>query len=291
MIHFAIILLGALVMFMIAGGIPLAAGAQTVVFRTPIFMALLGVLCVLLVLGCARYGRGQWRRAAFWPAHLGIVLILAGAALGLLLAERGEMALPVDALHKTDCLPSAKQGAGVPLGFALSVSDFKVDYYDPRYRLFTPTTDHPRSAQDYICREELALTSAGELQIQGYGTVARATLWDPSQGAWVPNLTLTNGWILERGSGTPKVFVATLETDCGGVTATHTLKVNRPVTVGEWRVYLMSYETNPRPYVQLFLRRDPGRRLAITGIWCVIGGVAALCWRRDPAYNRKGSQP
>jgi hypothetical protein len=40
----------------------------------------------------------------------------------------------------------------------------------------------------------------------------------------------------------------------------------------------MYYKMNPRPYVVCLLRRDPGRKAVIAGIWLVIVGIAGLCW-------------
>lgn len=278
MIRFMLILLGLLVLFMIAGGIPIEGGAQTTVFRTPAFIALLVTLCALLILGCARYGRGL-RRAVFWPAHLGIVLILLGAGLGFLSGVSGHLAMPMGSWHMADRLP-AGQGDSIPLGFGLSVRDFDVKHYDPTYLLYHPKTDEARKAEDYSLVTELALTVDGVLPIEGYGEVPRSELWDVAASAWVPQLSLTNGWVLQRGRETPKEYTATLDIRKGRETETRVLKVNKPVTVNDWRIYLVSYEMHPRQYVQVFLRRDPGRRVVIAGIWLVIVGTTLLCWRR-----------
>jgi hypothetical protein len=286
MIRFAVILLGVLVLFMAAGGIPAADGSQTVVFRTPVFVILLALLGLLLVLGCVRYGRGL-ERVVFWPAHLGVVLILAGAGLGLALGRRGRLLLPVESRHGVSRLPAKERAVETPLGFDLSVVTFDVEYYDPTYVLCRPTTDDPRDADDYTPAAELAPADDGTVWIDDYGRVPRDALREPSSGAWVPQVRLTNGWILQRSEQTPRKFLAELAIERDAVRSTRTVEVNKPATVNGWRIYLMSYHTQVRPSVQLLLRRDPGRGLVIAGLWCVIVGTALLCWRGRPAPDKK----
>jgi hypothetical protein len=129
MILGTLMLLGLLALFLIAGGIPVGGAVPTVVFHTPLFMMLLALLCVMLGLGCARYGRG-WRRLVFWPVHLGVVLILVGAGLGALRGVEGQMTLPVGGWHAASHLP-LPDGRNIPLGFAVAVDDFEVTYYEP----------------------------------------------------------------------------------------------------------------------------------------------------------------
>jgi len=219
-----VILLVVLALFMIAGGIPIEGDAQLVVFRTPMFVVLLDALCVLLVLGCARYGRRP-ARAVFLPAHLGVLLVLAGTAMSALLGADGHLSLPVGGWHAANRLPVAADSAAVELGFRLSVTDFEVSYYEsPRDR------------------------------------------------------------------SVPKDFEATLSIVEDGNESIRMLKVNKPVTVAGWRIYLMSYEMHPSPYVRLLLRRDPGRITVLVGIWLIIVGTALLCWRRESGRTRHGEQ-
>ncbi len=226
MIRATLMLLGLLALFLIAGGIPVAGEVPTIVFQTPLFRLLLALLCVLLGLGCARYGRG-WRRLIFWPVHLGIVLILIGAGLGALRGVEGQLVLPVGEWHAAGHLP-LPDGTDLPLGFEISVHDFDVTYYEP-------TADAP--------------------QVR-----------------------------------TPKLFKADVVVTQGDVTTPAELMVNHPVTAGSWRIYLMSYELEPRPFVLVSVRNDPGRGAVIAGIWMVIIGTALLCWRKQGAPLAEGDR-
>lgn len=280
MIRLAVLLFMVLALFMIAGVIPVENHAQTVVFRTPLFLALLAGTGLLSTLACARYGRSL-RRLPFCLAHLGVACILAGAGVGAGWGTHGHLALPVGNWHATDRLPVSEGDAGVPLGFRLSVNDFRVDHYDPTYLLYRPKTSEPRSADDYEFHAELSPTGEGTLRVGGFGEVPRQDLWDAASSNWIEQVRLANGWVLQRGRQTPREFEAVLGIDLAGVVSTRILRVNHPQTVNGWRIYLMSYNTKPQSVVQLYLRRDPGRWSVLAGIWAVIAGVAAMCWRRS----------
>ncbi len=275
-----ILLFGLLALLMVAGGIPLANDAQAVVFRTPVFAALLAALCLLLLFACARYGR-TWRQLPFWLAHCGVVVILFGAALGAAFSVRGRLALPVAERQAVDCLPvGADREVAIPLGFRLSVRDFNVDYYSPTYLLFAPKAGDPTGAGSLAFESELALRADGSLSLPGLAPVDRAGLWDSRLRDWVERYDLPDGRVLQRGRRTPRTFEAALVVREGEDVSVRALRVNKPQTVNDWRIYLESYGGQQDAYVQLHLRRDPGRSCVISGIWMVIAGTAWMCWRR-----------
>lgn len=278
MLAAALILLSALALFMVAGGIPLEDEAQLAVFRTPVFIALMGGFGMLLIVACARFGRGM-KRIPFWLAHFGVVLMLFGAGLGYRTAEKGNLALPVGGWHKADRAMHA-DGSSIDLDFKVSVTDFDVDFYDPVYRLYKPTVAAPRTGEDYTHHTDLVLAGDGSLDVAEYGVVTRDRLRDPATDDCVPQLELENGWILQAEERTPRKFVATVSLENGEAGKTADVMVNRPVSFNGWRIYLMSYGMSPSPYVYLLVRRDPGRSFVIYGIWCVLVGTAALCWRK-----------
>jgi hypothetical protein len=266
---------------MAAGGIPIENDAQAAVFRTPVFVALLVLLCLLLAFACARYGR-SWRQMPFWLAHGGVVTVLLGAALGAAFGVHGRLALPVEERHAVDRLPTGPDGRGepVPLGFRLSVRDFKVDYYLPAYLLYAPKPG-PAGTEAPAFEAELALRADGSLPVPGRLPLGKAELWDERLQDWTERYDLPDGRMLQRGRRAPRTFEAALALREGGVESVRPLRVNSPVTVNDWRVYLESYGgRHPDLYVQLRLRRDPGRPYVILGIWMVIAGTAWLCWRR-----------
>jgi hypothetical protein len=226
MLRWALAVLMALVLFLVGGGIPVAGGGETVVFRTPVFLLLVVVLGGLLVACCLRW-RGGIKGVFFLLAHLGGVWVIAGAGVGYVMGRQGQVALPIGGWHAVDALPGRDSAAAAfPLGFSVSVSRFNVEYYSEQ---------------------------------------------EGSDGGRVPRL-----------------FEAFVEVAHGDARVEHVLRVNHPLSIDGWRIYLMSHSQTPRPYVVLLLRRDPGRLLVLAGIWCLILGVAGLCWGGDTGGRTKG---
>lgn len=279
MIRAAMVVLAGLLLLLVAGGIPVDNGAQLAVFRTPVFRLLAAGLALLCIAACARYGR-SWRRLPFWLAHLGVVAILVGAGLGSVWAVRGRLALPVAVPYRVEQLPTDKKGVFEPLGFSLQVSDFRADFYPPVYELYRPRVQAPQGAADYEPEARLPLRDDGTLAHPSIREIRRAQLWDAGRNDWVERVALGDGRVLQRGPRTAKHFEARLRTLQDGVVADHRLRVNHPVTVAGWRIYLESYGDEPVRHVQLAFRRDPGRIWVMVGIWMVVVGTAFLCWRR-----------
>jgi cytochrome c biogenesis protein ResB len=58
------------------------------------------------------------------------------------------------------------------------------------------------------------------------------------------------------------------------------LAVNRPVFQGGWWFYLQSYDAREKRFVIVRVKRDPGLPAVKGGIWMVMIGTAALCFRK-----------
>jgi hypothetical protein len=277
MIPVVLVLLAACGLMFVAGGIPVEGDAQLAVFRTPLFVALLGTVGALCVLACARHGR-SWRRWPFWLAHLGAVVILLGAGLGKAYSTGGRLALPVSPEHRVNAVRSERQPGVVPLGFGLSVESFKVEHYPPVYRVYRKAVSKPGEEGSFEYEGELAVGDDDTLRSKELGVVGRDILWDAESGDWAEQRMAPDGRVLQRAGRTPRYFEAVLSVSQDGRTVKHVLAVNRPVTVNGWRILLESYGETQGLHVLLALRNDPGRGYVIWGIWMVILGVAGLCW-------------
>lgn len=129
-------ILAAIVLLMLAGAIPVEGDEQAVVFRTPVFILLLGLLCLTLLAYCLTR-RPSLRSVPFLLTHLGIVTILAGAFLGYLEEEKSLLALPVGERHAVKHLP-LPDGGRLDLGFELELSSFSVVRCDPSESMAPP---------------------------------------------------------------------------------------------------------------------------------------------------------
>jgi len=212
-----LILLSVLTLLMIAGAIPVKDGSQTAIFQTPVFILAAAALAVSLVVCSAK--NLHWRKLPFLLCHLGLVLILAGALARLVWGENYEATIPVARSHRALNL-RMPDGTARPLGFGLSVTDFKVEFYDSIER---------KVPKHYEASLEFAL----------------------------PDDTMEQA----------------------------ILAVNQPVFQGGWWFHLQSYDAHAERYVIVAIKRDPGLRVTLTGIWMVMVGTAGLCFRKQRGHD------
>jgi len=269
---------------MLAGALPAKGGGQIAVFRTPVFVFLLFCLAVSLTTCSARRLRPS--SIGFLLAHLGCVLVLAGAFCGFVLGRKTQFGAPIAAEHAISELPAA-DNTTIKLPFSITVTDFSVDFYPPVYHLYTP----PRRAAgenqgdenlQYRYVKPVNLSPDGTVRLPESPSLNIDDLKDDA-GNWIRQVVLPNGNLLQMSEPAPKHYQATMKVvQTDGKTKTQILEVNKPITFRGWRFYLMSYDRQAQTYVVLSARKDPGRHAVIAGIWAIILGVAWLCWRRHP---------
>jgi len=121
-------LLIVIVLFMLAGVLPVNGESPEVIFRSPVFVLLLGALAVSSLVCCVRRGM-RVRQVGFLLTHGGVVVILAGACIGFAVGERSDFAVPVSDRHQVRELPT-RDGGSIDLDFGLTVNSFNVSHYD-----------------------------------------------------------------------------------------------------------------------------------------------------------------
>lgn len=67
-----------------------------------------------------------------------------------------------------------------------------------------------------------------------------------------------------------------------------TLAVNRPVSYGGWKFYLMDYEDSEL-YLSLHAKSDPGNAVFASGLWLIMAGTAVMCLRIFDGKRRQGT--
>jgi hypothetical protein len=269
--HYAVSILCVLVFFMLAGAFPAKGGGQLAVFRTPVFVLTAAALCAGLLHCTLRPSR--LKRIGFVLCHLGVAAILGGAFIGFLFGRKTQFAAPIAMEHGISQIPGPDE-TRFELPFALSVTDFSVDFYDPDYHLYAA----PSAGGDYVFEQTVTVPPSGELDLGRSDRVVRDDLLDGS-GQWVRQHVLPSGRLLQMADPVPRHYEATLKLSFDTAPSrTETLAVNHPVSRAGWRFYLMSYDQEARRYIVLSARRDPGRRLVIAGMWALIAGTAWLCW-------------
>ncbi len=169
------------------------------------------------------------------------------------------------------------------LPFSVAVNSFRVEHFDPSsYALYDPPGDGEREG------EYLGTYTPGAkgMSMGAYGDVPPARLRS-EDGELVEQVILADQRVLKLLPGSDKYYEAEFavsENGDDGKPETHNfiMAVNKPVTYGGWRFYLLSYDReHPRPrYLTLTARSDPGRNLVIAGIWMLIIGTFMICLMR-----------
>jgi len=280
-----IYILIALMLFFIAGALPVGNGqAQLVVFKTPIFILLSATLAMLILQCCWQRRKGlNLRNIGFQITHLGVVVILIGAFLGFIKGRRMSFAVPLVNHVALDTFQTARGGT-VKFDFKLAASDFKVEYFARQYNLFKPPATQNG---EYTFVDKFRIPEKGDvLDLGEYGVVPLEDLRQPTPSTvrgidpeWKQQYLLPNGAVLQLANSTPRHYEVVLHlTSKDGVTTDKKLMVNHPVNYQGWRFYLMSYDQQMRRYIVLSARKDPGRKMVIAGLWSVILGVFGICF-------------
>ena len=264
------VILAIIVLFLLAGVVPSRGDMQAAIFRSPVFISLLAVLCAWTA-ACMAGRERSARRLPALLAHAGPLVLLCGALGGFLWGRQGTLVLPLTERHPTDAV-RLDDGQTASLGFPVSATLFRVDYYPPQYDVY-------RNGTDLIRRVPVDETPAVDLGEGGWVRVEE--LKEPGEDRWAEAYTLTNGWVLREVPRTARSFEAQLAfAGTDGARRRESLRVNHPVTHKGWRFYLQSYDSESQRYVVVSARRDPGRGLVVAGIWMMVAGTALVCWRR-----------
>ncbi|MCX5784278.1 MAG: cytochrome c biogenesis protein ResB [Elusimicrobia bacterium] len=121
---FEIPVLAALVLFMLAGAIPVDGGAQTVIFKTPVFVILAILLGLSLLIRSLRL-KFKLRHAPVHAAHLGAILILIGSGVSAIKEVKSSFELPADERYTVSEFAFKDKGI-VSLGFSLALKKLEI---------------------------------------------------------------------------------------------------------------------------------------------------------------------
>jgi len=88
---------------------------------------------------------------------------------------------------------------------------------------------------------------------------------------------------LALGPAIDKRYEADLVITRAGESVDKMLAINAPVDEGGWRIYLTSYDRQAHEYIAITLRKDPGDRLVVAGIWGLMLGTALIFFIRRRA--------
>ena len=279
---FVVLLLLAIVLLLLAGVLPSGDGPPDGVFRSPVFVALLGLVGLSSLACCAgvlfrsvKARRFGLKRLTFLLTHLSVVLMLAGACLKFVSGREGTFLLPV----MQDHFVSTSYDRALPLDFGISATDLEISYYEPsHYDLFVIDTSAAAGNDSHEFSRKLSIPADGPLAIDNDLEIELADLKD-DEGNWKPFYRLDDGSILQI-NRTVRHYGAVLHfKDAAGRILDEEISVNYPVTFRKWRFYLMDAKEG-QSYIVLSGKRDPGWPLVSSGMWMMIVGVAFMCFKK-----------
>jgi len=249
-------------------------------------------------------------------SHIGIFIVLSGGLFG----SGDKLRLTVTApLEKMVGEGTADDGSEMRLPFALALRSFTLEEYPAHLHLSD-------TLGTQLSREYMDLENCREARL-GPWTVCVDSLYDmslPMGDSFRPmnhvgavtsaHLTARNGddiirgWVscggfmvearsLDLGDGQmicmpprePQSFVSSVTVfDGQGGHRNAQVSVNHPLRVGQWRIYLASYDYTRgkwSPYCLFQCYRDPWRPVVNVGLYCLLG--AALCFCVEGSMGRK----
>lgn len=273
--RFAIVILCAVILLLLTAVLPVGKGLEaTAVYTSPVFIFLLALLSGASVWCCIKR-KFSAKQIGFYLVHLGVVVILVGAFVGYVAGIKGVIQLSVRPPQLVNQLLSS-EGDAVDLGFEIAAEDFQVKFYPPVYQLYQrlPFEEAVPGQMPYKQIGEFRADESGVCSVDGVGMVSN--LWNEVNQEWTQRKMLPDGSFLNLAGKTPSFFGVTLLLDGKKLP----VSINHPAQYKGWRFYLMSYDQNNQRFVQLSVRRDPGRMAVIIGIWLTIIGTFIFCFRK-----------
>ena len=282
------------------------------IYGTLWFNGLLGLLALNTVSCSVSRLRLTWRRFVSTATHGGIVLVLAGAAVGGLFGEDGHVRLArgQSAREFID-----RQGRRVPLGFAVTLEEARVETDgDPRHVVLFAHAQYP-GRRRIVLEEGRSLHPVPDTP---YAVRVVRRIPDFSQASDVPDSVRANealagpalvleilreGRPLERRihfaanpridvnrDASPDVATAyllepivanyasrlTIDPGEGETRRQATVRVNDPVTVGRTRLFQMDQGHHSDEWTLLRVNHDPGLPLVYGGFVLLATGIALV---------------
>jgi len=275
--------------------------AQEYVYGRTWFHVLLGLL------GVALFASMVWRRrtgvAKAWGllAHVGILLVLAGALITLISAERGIVVVVEGreeaSFHREGADPF--RDTPVPLGFSVRLVDFRLRFYPPAHYLCVIRANsrplrlrvRPGRALD-IPGTECSLTDIGLSPVgvdgapprPGRAELRAKAVWPSSSedlrltdgdavgSPWDPDSVLLYQQVADR----VKEFESEVEVvEHGQVVRRHVIRVNDPLVHKGTRLSQADYDRRGLRWSQLSVSRDRGAWFVYAGFLAIAAGLVS----------------
>ena len=254
---------------LVVGSLLTSFGKGGNVYTSPIFLIAVAVFTVILVSGILHFPF-SFKKLGFFACHIGLAVMVASAVVSWQCTKDTSFSIPIGSgMFYGEVVQD--DGSMLQFGFDISVADFKVEKYEPDYRLFNNAHSliNENVVTDLIIQNRKGVYDLGE-----YGTVSASKLRD--ENGYVDFYTLENGYTLVKLAEADKSYSVALQIFDGEL-ATVELAVNKPYVYKGWKFYLMGYDEQNLTYVNLYVKKDPANLPLAVGVWMVILGTFAEC--------------
>lgn len=306
-IRLALVLFCGIIVILFVGAV-VPEQLQPLIFHSWWFIALLAVfglnlsVCLVSRLRASRGGLGSKL------THAAVLVILAGAAVSFLAAQRGTVELTKGEERTSFCVGDGEK----PLGFSVRLEDFAVEWYRPRYfklgvkvedrgfrKKFEAVpgreyrvgeTGYTFTVKDYF--PEFAVDEEGQkvnLSDKALNPAVLVEIRSPAgtEQRWVfafhPDLQMgDDGNIRVVFLEEPSIreFRSRLRFSEGARMVERSVKVNSPVEFAGYTFYQSGYDPQRPEWTSLEVVRDPGTPIVFAGFALLNVGIAVLYLRR-----------
>ncbi|MDP2896214.1 MAG: cytochrome c biogenesis protein ResB [bacterium] len=299
------------------------AHARRYIYHSWWFVSLLGLFCLNLIFCTV----GRWslrlRRLGTTVTHVGVLVMVAGAVISSIWAQRGFIPLPIGQSSKL-CYDDKQRPIQLP--FEVHLDDFKVERHASQKEALVVHLVKEKTARVFPIRvgEEFEVGS-GPYKITilryepdfvvlskgDYGSRSKspnnpAILVRVSGGSqdrteWVflkfpgmhrdPNADIVLDYRQIGAPGRVKDFKSSLRLlQDGQVVASKTIEVNKPLKYAGWAIYQSSYDSIHESWSGLEIAKDPGIPLVYLGFLLITIGVLYGFYLR-PLVVKKSTAP
>jgi len=177
------------------------------IFHSLAFCLILGLTAGSMGLVIVRKRPPGLRVLGSQLAHLGLLLVLAGAGMGQVWGIKGRLDLRVGQQADNIRVQTGRGGGFLPLGFSVRLDDFKIEHYRPDFRLFVYRLSGEKQKKLFSCKPAKdcpELEKLGLSQVGYFPDYAQRVEIEPAQdgqGQGAVQLELSGGekfWLVEE---------------------------------------------------------------------------------------------
>lgn len=282
-----------LVLYVVAGSIktPLITDDSMLraVFYSPAFIMACVIMCLSITYECWMRRR-SWKRVSFFLSHFSIVIICVGCAIGMFTSKKTDLPMQVgpDFYYEEVAFQTHRE----KLGFGIAATSFKLEKYPMTdIDLFIEKEVEPsesmrrmgypaRTVTDYVFEKTFKIAD-GDIQLDNGTVVKLDDLKNLETGEWVQSHIIEGVGILQPVKPMDKFYEVDfklIKDEAGEDTETVKMEVNKPVSYGGWKFYLVDYDKRDHRWVTITARKDPGAPLVVAGLWLLMIGTSMICF-------------